>query len=322
MDPKSEAKLKNGGKDESRRWRDAHAPQCPRKWKVVSVHGALSSILASCDSLSILITTSATPSGSMGDALTSSKELKLVPLSNQVAGHVDGVQSLEGGRLVVKACLARELEFYKQVKQAAAGEAGLEERQVELLSRLAKRMPECHGSWEEYTGRQAGSCSSTQNNESGRIVMENLTYGYEKPNVCDIKLGTQLWDEDANEEKRQRMEKVAAHTTSGSHGIRLTGWQVRNSLKNRQLDASFDAYSPLAFAPLTDRHTIRRPTHFTAYQRRSERRSRWSTWNWGCACFLHVPNKEMPNEPRQCWQEQAYREMHLNCAFRAYQRTW
>lgn len=157
----------------------------------------------------------------MAGTRTKAAEPELTPLSNQVAGHLDGVQSLEGGRLVVKACLPRELEFYKQVKQAAAGQAALEPRQMELLTRLLKKMPECHGSWEDYTGHQAET-----NDQAPRIVLENLTYGYEKPNVCDIKLGTQLWDEEASEEKRTRMDKAAASTTSGSHGIRLTGWQV------------------------------------------------------------------------------------------------
>ncbi|SPO24175.1 related to ARG82 - dual-specificity inositol polyphosphate kinase required for regulation of phosphate-and nitrogen-responsive genes [Ustilago trichophora] len=151
----------------------------------------------------------------------------LTPLTNQVAGHPDGVQSLEGGRLVVKACLPRELQFYDEVKQAVAGNAKLEARQVELLVRLLKIMPECHGSWDQYLGGQSSPTEPTKEaDDSPRIVMENLTFGYEKPNVCDIKLGTQLWDEDATEEKRQRMEKAAAATTSGSHGIRLTGWQT------------------------------------------------------------------------------------------------
>lgn len=163
----------------------------------------------------------------MGDTTTQPGP-DLAPLANQVAGHPDGVQSLEGGRLVVKACLPRELQFYDEIKQAVAGNAELEARQVELLGRLLKTMPECHGSWDQYLGGQSRLTEPTKEaDDSPRIVMENLTFGYEKPNVCDIKLGTQLWDEDASEEKRQRMEKAAAATTSGSHGIRLTGWQVR-----------------------------------------------------------------------------------------------
>lgn len=168
----------------------------------------------------------------MGDT-SSSKQHKTVPLQNQVAGHPDGVQSLENGRLVVKVCLPRELEFYQQVRQAAAGRVDLDARQVELLQRLLRKMPECGGSWEEYTGAP-GETSKVAgrkgDDQAPRVVMENLTFGYDKPNVCDIKLGTQLWDEDASQEKRQRMDEAAANTTSGSHGIRLTGWQVRDSL--------------------------------------------------------------------------------------------
>ncbi|PWY98941.1 SAICAR synthase-like protein [Testicularia cyperi] len=70
-----------------------------------------------------------------------------------------------------------------------------------------------------------GDTSKTSNN-GHRIVLSNLTAGFAKPNVADIKLGTQLWDEDASEEKRKRMDLAAQSTTSGTHGIRLTGWQV------------------------------------------------------------------------------------------------
>lgn len=172
----------------------------------------------------------------MSDATASSQIPALVPLSNQVAGHPDGVQSLEGGRLVVKDCLPRELQFYDQVKQAVASKASLEPRQAELLKRLVKVMPECKGSWQEYVGGQFASTKpSSTADETPRVVMENLTFGYEKPNVCDMKLGTQLWDEDASEEKRQRMEKAAASTTSGSHGIRLTGWQVSTNPSDLKL---------------------------------------------------------------------------------------
>ncbi len=147
---------------------------------------------------------------------SSSKGPALVPLANQVAGHADGVHSLEGGRLVVKACLPRELQFYDEVKQAVQGQSGLGSMQVELLERLLKTMPECHGSWQQYLSKQSGSTVGTNSatvdkpDSNPRVVMENLTFGYEKPNVCDIKLGTQLWDEDASEEKRQRMDKAAA----------------------------------------------------------------------------------------------------------------
>lgn len=58
-------------------------------------------------------------------------------------------------------------------------------------------------------------------------MLENLTYGYLHPSVLDAKLGTVLYDENATEEKKARMIKKAAETTTGQVGLRLTGCQVR-----------------------------------------------------------------------------------------------
>lgn len=63
---------------------------------------------------------------------------------------------------------------------------------------------------------------------SQMLVLENLTYRFVKPNVLDIKLGTQLFDEDASEEKKERMTATAKATTSAETGVRLTGFQVRS----------------------------------------------------------------------------------------------
>ena len=57
-------------------------------------------------------------------------------------------------------------------------------------------------------------------------MLENLSYGFVKPNILDIKLGTVLYDESASVEKRARMEKTARETTSLETGIRITGFQV------------------------------------------------------------------------------------------------
>lgn len=62
------------------------------------------------------------------------------------------------------------------------------------------------------------------------LVLENLAHRFVRPNVLDIKLGTQLWDDDATMEKRERMERVARTTTSATTGIRLTGFQVVHSI--------------------------------------------------------------------------------------------
>ncbi len=71
------------------------------------------------------------------------------------------------------------------------------------------------------------------------IVLENVTAGFKKPNVLDIKLGAQLWDENAKPEKRARLDKVASETTSKSLGFRIAGmktWQGAESAGKDGID--------------------------------------------------------------------------------------
>ncbi|KAK6363784.1 hypothetical protein TWF730_001197 [Orbilia blumenaviensis] len=58
------------------------------------------------------------------------------------------------------------------------------------------------------------------------IVLSNLTYGFAKPCVLDVKLGAQLWDDDASLEKRARLDEVSDKTTSRSLGMRIAGMKV------------------------------------------------------------------------------------------------
>jgi 1D-myo-inositol-tetrakisphosphate 5-kinase/inositol-polyphosphate multikinase len=46
------------------------------------------------------------------------------------------------------------------------------------------------------------------------------------PNVLDLKLGAQLWDENSKPEKRARLDAVSAKTTSGSLGFRIAGMRT------------------------------------------------------------------------------------------------
>ncbi|GAA5854866.1 hypothetical protein JCM9279_005543 [Rhodotorula babjevae] len=62
--------------------------------------------------------------------------------------------------------------------------------------------------------------------EPEMLVLENLTYRFVRPNVLDIKLGTQLFDEDAPPDKQERMRQAARASTSAEAGVRLTGFQV------------------------------------------------------------------------------------------------
>jgi hypothetical protein len=57
-------------------------------------------------------------------------------------------------------------------------------------------------------------------------VLENLSFGFLKPNILDVKLGTVLYDDTAPPDKVARMEKATRNTTSFETGVRLTGFQV------------------------------------------------------------------------------------------------
>ncbi|PWN47670.1 SAICAR synthase-like protein [Violaceomyces palustris] len=171
----------------------------------------------------------------------------LEPLSTQVAGHEKGVLQLQGGQKVVKSCLPLEVEFYETLSRPyplAKGGGG----QSELVERLSRLIPSYHGSLNhrvaEYLSEQqdddpidnrddldAAVSSSVKRDPASpapppTIVLENLTHPFKCPNVCDIKLGTQLWDEGSSPEKRRRMENVARETTSFECGLRLTGWKT------------------------------------------------------------------------------------------------
>jgi 1D-myo-inositol-tetrakisphosphate 5-kinase/inositol-polyphosphate multikinase len=62
------------------------------------------------------------------------------------------------------------------------------------------------------------------------IVLENVTHGFKRPNVLDLKLGAQLWDDRAKPEKRARLDAVSAETTSGSLGFRIAGMRTWRGL--------------------------------------------------------------------------------------------
>lgn len=66
------------------------------------------------------------------------------------------------------------------------------------------------------------------------IVLENLTAPFAYPCVCDVKLGTRLYDDQADPGKKARMIAQANETTSGSTGLRICGLQILDG-KNTQV---------------------------------------------------------------------------------------
>lgn len=57
------------------------------------------------------------------------------------------------------------------------------------------------------------------------LVLENLTYGYNKPCVLDLKIGTRMYGDFATQEKIKSQQVKAKETTSGKLGLRVCGFQ-------------------------------------------------------------------------------------------------
>lgn len=124
----------------------------------------------------------------------------------------DGVLSDESGALVIKPCTAREVSFY----ESAAAHP------------ISKWMPTFFGTLQlsnTLPGTDTTPAVPTHNRNAS-IVLSNATHGFVKPCVLDIKLGAQLWDNDAPQDKRDRLDAVSDKTTSRALGMRVAGMRV------------------------------------------------------------------------------------------------
>ncbi|KAK9477068.1 inositol polyphosphate kinase-domain-containing protein [Lipomyces japonicus] len=144
-----------------------------------------------------------------------------VALDNKVAGH-DGVLQDPTGSVVIKPSVALEIEFYESLS------AHVTFRQV---------VPPFYGVLElaeqqTVVDVQSGDLRTTIGAERA-IVLENVTAGFVKPSVIDVKLGRQLWDERASHDKRKRLDDVSNKTTSGSLGLRIAGMKVWHAKDNK-----------------------------------------------------------------------------------------
>ncbi|KAF2855832.1 SAICAR synthase-like protein [Plenodomus tracheiphilus IPT5] len=151
---------------------------------------------------------------------------KLQAFGNAAAGH-DGVLSDETGAVVVKPCTPAEISFYESVTASHPdlvpflptfmGELSLSADQAAVEAVESGTIETAEG-----VQRLHGKKLSTDIH----IVLENITNGFKKPNVLDLKLGAQLWDDAAKPEKRARLDEVSNKTTSGSLGFRIAGMRT------------------------------------------------------------------------------------------------
>lgn len=155
----------------------------------------------------------------------------------QAAGH-DGALQDESGELFIKATNQQEIDFYN----AIALDEDLQRITFVYMGTLLEQQvspdQQTQGILEQAveTGNigqlqdlaiMANKNDSLEENQTC-IVLENGLYGYKCPSVVDIKLGCQLWDDSASEDKRQRLDQVSNSTTSGTLGYRISGMNIYN----------------------------------------------------------------------------------------------
>lgn len=167
------------------------------------------------------------------------KRPRFVPLSTQVAGH-DGVLSDENGFVIIKPCTDAEIHFYEKCLAQGAGvmdciPAFMGTLELNTPETLASMAPEVAAAIpEDIANLHIDPAYSPPNAVYERaVVLENLAFGYGKPCILDLKLGSRLYDDDATTEKRLRLEAVRRSTTSGSLGVRIAGMKVWNAGENK-----------------------------------------------------------------------------------------
>lgn len=74
------------------------------------------------------------------------------------------------------------------------------------------------------------------------VVLDNISFGYRRPNILDIKLGVRLWADDAPEAKRIRFDKITAESTHKDLGFRIAGMRVWQGLDAKGEDIDKEGY--------------------------------------------------------------------------------
>ncbi|KAF3767161.1 SAICAR synthase-like protein [Cryphonectria parasitica EP155] len=64
------------------------------------------------------------------------------------------------------------------------------------------------------------------------VALDNVAFGFKRPNIMDVKLGRRLWADDAPLEKKRRFDKISAETTHHDLGFRIAGMRVYKGSDN------------------------------------------------------------------------------------------
>ncbi|OMJ21397.1 Inositol polyphosphate multikinase [Smittium culicis] len=147
----------------------------------------------------------------MQSDLTQNVADRLVPLPNRVAGR-DGILTLKDESMLIKETTTLELDFY--------------EKSVKYPD-FTPFIPTFYGVLRQKSHDESNLNSQTDISSIFQFVcLENITRGFVKPCIMDIKIGFRLYDDFATPAKKQKMINKANSTSSGAIGVRLCGYQT------------------------------------------------------------------------------------------------
>ncbi|KAJ6508472.1 SAICAR synthase-like protein [Mycena sanguinolenta] len=158
------------------------------------------------------------------------------PEALQVGGHPNSLVAAADHSLLVKTALPVELKFYQTVASSAEPEVDALRPFIPKFIGTLSLEGELDTDKPPSEGRI--NVKPVEGAKKESIVLENLAHPFLKPNILDIKLGTVLYDQDAPPDKVARMTKTAESTTSLKTGMRLTGFQVYNTMTGEAVHTS------------------------------------------------------------------------------------
>ncbi|KAI9226243.1 MAG: hypothetical protein DHS80DRAFT_19039 [Piptocephalis tieghemiana] len=132
------------------------------------------------------------------------------PHTAQVGGHPTLLCAPDSG-LIVKPALPAERAFYDAISQLTDSE-------------FPTFLPRYYGSLTRGSTVEVGQ--TVKQDGGDYLVMEDVCEGFVQPCVMDIKIGQQIWSDDASPEKKARMLAKAKEGTSAELGMRIVGMRV------------------------------------------------------------------------------------------------
>ncbi|KAF7502308.1 hypothetical protein GJ744_006139 [Endocarpon pusillum] len=169
-----------------------------------------------------------------------------VAYTHAAAGH-DGVRSDPSGSIIVKPCTPAEVAFYESAATHPKLQAYMPTFMGTLV--LSENQDPCSPT-APATAAPAVISNDLQKGDAAdwvpsggkkidtglSIVLENVTAGFKRPNVIDLKLGARLWNDDAPETKKRKLDELSDATTSRSLGFRIAGMRVYRPERREKIE--------------------------------------------------------------------------------------